>query len=800
MKALRAREFLSRATARLRILRPWDEAARREHASSLSPAGSRTEPRAKEGQFHSFVHQSWDGIVIIDGQGSILEWNQGEERITGIPRSEAVGQPIWDLQYRLAPDEKRTAAFLDSAREKTRRGVEEGLELRRVLEDEIQRPDGERRIVQSVLFAIPGGGQMLAGGICRDVTERKRLEEDLRAKQALLAEAERVAHLGHWERDLRSGLSSWSNEVYRILGHQAGSFSPSTGAFLDAVAPADREQIGEALRATERDGLPRRQEYRIITTRGAVRCLLGTVELFRDPGGAPARLFGTVQDITEREHVEEALRRTQEDLKRAQAVARVGSWRMDVQHDVLEWSEETYRMFGIPQGTPMTYESFLATVHPEDRERVDRSWQAALRGVPYDVEHRIVVGDDVRWVRELAQLEFDREGNLSGGFGTVQEISDRKAMEQSLADASRHKDEFLAMLSHELRNPLAPLRTSVYVLSHARPEGEQARRMQAIIERQVSHLTRLVDDLLDVTRISRGKIQLHRERVELGDLVRRICEDLRPTFTADRIQLELRAAPRPLRLVADPTRIAQIVGNLLGNAAKFTPSGGRVDVSLQQDGGDVLLRVRDTGVGIARDLLDRLFEPFTQADRTLDRTRGGLGLGLALVKGLSELHGGSVTATSEGPGRGAEFEVRLPLESAPEEPVAFTATRPAGPSRVLVIEDNKDAADSLEELLQHLGHEVRVAYDGPSGLETARVFRPECVLCDIGLPGMDGYEVARRLRADEDLRSAVLVALTGYALPEDQKRAAEAGFARHVAKPFSLEVLDQVLRSSGSSS
>ena len=299
----------------------------------------------------------------------------------------------------------------------------------------------------------------------------------------------------------------------------------------------------------------------------------------------------------------------------------------------------------------MTYERFLAAVHPDDREHVERSWQAALRGEPYDLEHRIVVGDEVKWVREVAHLELGPDGALRGGFGIVQDITDRKRMEQALADANRRKDEFLAVLSHELRNPLAPVRSSLYVLARTEPGGEQARRMLAIIDRQVSHLTRLVDDLLDVTRISRGKIQLQRERVELGELVRRTVEDHRSTFAAGGVHLEGSHGPRrrcgspPI-----PTRIAQVIGNLLTNAAKFTPSGGRVEVALEHEGEAAVLRVRDTGVGITREMLDRLFEPFMQADRTLDRARGGLGLGLALVKGLAELHGGSVTATSEGQG------------------------------------------------------------------------------------------------------------------------------------------------------
>ncbi len=749
--------------------------------------------RASEERFGTFLRQSRDGIIILDSQGTILEWNEGEERITGIPRSQAVTRPIWELQHRLAPDEHKTAEFLRTAREKVLRGLEEGVELKRTLEEEIQCPDGTRRTVQAILVGFRSDADLLVGAICRDVTERKHLEEDLRERQALLLEAERLAHLGHWARDLRSGRFSWSDEIYRILGHAPGSLVPGRETFLEAVAPEDRERIAETLTATARDGVTRRAEFRVVTTQGSVRCLDGIVEILRDAGGAPVRVIGTVQDITERKQAEEALRQSQRDLRHAQGVAHVGSWRINVQGSVLEWSEETYRMFGIAPRTPMTYETFLAAVHPEDRQPVDTAWQAALRGQPYDIEHRIVVGDDIKWVREVAHLEFNRDGTLAGGFGTVQDITDRKMMEQALADANRRKDEFLAILSHELRNPLAPLRNAIYLLSRSEPGGEQAQRMHAIVERQVSHLARLVDDLLDVARISRGKVQLQSERMDLGEIVRRTIEDHRSTFAANGIHLDGPTTSSPMWLTGDPTRIAQVVGNILTNAAKFTPSGGRVDVALEQEGKHAVLRVRDTGVGIARDMLDRLFEPFTQSDQSLDRARGGLGLGLSVAKDLAELHGGSVTATSEGTGMGAEFTVRLPLEAAGAKVVAAERARSARSRRVLIIEDDADAAVSLQGVLELDGHEVQVAFNGPEGLAKARSFRPEVVLCDIGLPGMDGYEVARACRRDDALRGLFLVALTGYALPGDLQRAEQAGFQRHLAKPPSFDELGELL-------
>jgi PAS domain S-box-containing protein len=665
------------------------------------------------------------------------------------------------------------------------------LEMFRIRKDAASR---EHASSEALLRDADGAPARIIGTV-QDITERKRTGDALRESEERFRTMADSAPAMIWVTD-NDGNNLFVNRAYcdffgTAVDEVEGSrWQPlihpdDAGAYVEGfrAAMTARKAFHARARVRHREG-----EWRWLESHGVPRFA---------PSGELLGMVGISSDVTESKLAAEALERSQEDLRNAQTVARVGSWRINVRGDALDWSAETYRIFGIAQGTPMTYETFLAAVHPDDRDHVNRSWQAALHGQPYDVEHRIVVSGDIKWVREVAHLEFDSGGTLCGGFGTVQDITDRKMMEQALADASRRKDEFLAVLSHELRNPLAPVRNSLYVLARAEPGGEQARRMQAIIERQVSHLTRLVDDLLDVTRISRGKIQLQRARIELGELVRRTVEDHRSTFTANGIRLEGRVASSPMWLSADGTRIAQVVGNLLGNAAKFTPRGGRVDLSLEQEGANAVLRVRDSGAGITNEMLERLFEPFMQADRTLDRARGGLGLGLALVKGLAELHGGSVTATSEGPGRGAEFVVRLPLSPATEKAVANGETGRVAPRRVLIIEDNIDAAGSLKEALELDGHEVEVAYDGPEGLTKARAFQPEVVLCDIGLPGMDGYEVARAFRADDALAGAFLVALTGYALPEDLQRAEDAGFERHLAKPPTFEKLSELLEEAG---
>jgi PAS domain S-box-containing protein len=366
--------------------------------------------------------------------------------------------------------------------------------------------------------------------------------------------------------------------------------------------------------------------------------------------------------------------------------------------------------------------------------------------------------------------------------------------EQALREASRRKDEFLAMLSHELRNPLGPISGSLFILDHVEADSKQALDARAIIERQVTHLTRLIDDLLDVTRITRGKVELQLERVELAELVRQTIADHRAGFEARGIRLEARIAPGPFWLDADPARLVQIASNVLGNAEKFTPPDGTVTVSVERHAGQVALRVRDTGAGIAPELIERLFEPFVQAPQTIDRSRGGLGLGLAMVRGLVELHGGTVQLVSEGAGHGTEVIVLLPIAQAPAVAAGAAEAETVAPSRrVLVIDDNTDVTGTLSEALELLGHDVRIANRGDAGLSLARAFRPDVVICDLGLPEMDGYAVAAELRADPALRDVRLIALSGYARAEDRRRTAAAGFDHHVAKPAELHALCRLI-------
>ncbi len=411
-----------------------------------------------------------------------------------------------------------------------------------------------------------------------------------------------------------------------------------------------------------------------------------------------------------------------------------------------------------------------------DRKRAELAAQASAS----DLESRVA-----QRTEELRQKELQER----------QRSEQLQQLSEALASADRRKDEFLAILGHELRNPLAPIRNAVEVLRRLTPSLPELDEMWDIVERQSGQLTRLVDDLLDVSRISSGRILLRRTTVDLGPLVRQAAGDFRSVLEEAGLSLSISTPDRPLLVDVDPARITQVVGNLLSNARKFTDAGGHVHVSVtaRENPSAAVIEVRDNGIGIAPEVLQQLFCAFVQADSSVSRSRGGLGLGLALVKGLIELHGGQVAADSACLGIGSRFTVTLPLSG--DQPTAGTAREGsrAESLRVLVVEDNRDALHALKTLVRTIGHEVVAVGDGEAAAIIAAEFLPELVLSDIGLPGIDGLELARRLRNIPEMSSSYLIAVTGYGQAEDQRRAIEAGFDAHITKPLSPEALQAAI-------
>jgi PAS domain S-box-containing protein len=469
-----------------------------------------------------------------------------------------------------------------------------------------------------------------------------------------------------------------------------------------------------------------------------------------------------------------------------------GVWVCDAQGRNLYASESFLRLVGLTQ-EQCSGLGWGEVLHPDDRERTLAAWQECARtGSKWDIEHRFL-GTDGEYHPVLARGVAVRDpgGKVLCWAGINLDISGMKQVESRLLEADRRKDEFLATLAHELRNPLAPIRNAARSIRLKAESDPQLQRAQAIIDRQIDHLSRLVDDLLDISRITHGKIEMQFETLPLATVVEYAVELVRPLLEARRHELSLDAGEEPAWVFGDSARLSQSISNVLSNAAKFTEPGGRIEVSILRAEGEAIVRVRDSGIGMTPELLHQVFELFMQGDRSLDRAQGGLGLGLALVKRLIELHGGRVEARSDGQGKGSEFDIRLPVAS---PPVAMDsppgeAREPAVARRILVVDDNRDAADSTADLLREERHVVQAVYSGAAALGVARVFKPEIVFLDIGLPGMDGYEIARRLRQFPETAEARLIALTGYGQSKDRELSRAAGFDEHVVKPLNPEAL-----------
>jgi PAS domain S-box-containing protein len=535
--------------------------------------------------------------------------------------------------------------------------------------------------------------------------------------------------------------------------------------------------------------------------------------------GDLAGAVGILSDVTERRKAEAARRTADEQFKALVAsVVDYAIFRTDPAGRVSTWNEGVLCVLGYREAEFVGLE-------------IDRLFTAEDRaaGVPQQelmtAADRGSVSDD-RWMARKNGTRFyafgttsavrDDGGRLLGFTKVMRDGTDRKRAEESLREADRRKDEFLAMLGHELRNPLAPIRNALFLmkLRGAKDPGD-VERLRGMMDRQITHIARLVDDLLDVSRITQGKFELRTEAVDLREAIDNAIEGVRPFLEDRQHRLEVTMPPGSVHLQADPVRLEQVFANLLHNAVKYTEPGGRITITGQVRNAEVGMRkedqsavrdpdsafvevtVSDTGIGIRPELIGRIFDMFTQGDRITGRLKEGLGLGLTLVKTLTEMHGGSVAAASAGPGNGSAFIVRLPLPADADvapKPAAAPA-RSRRPLRVLVVDDNRDAADSLRMVLEMQGgHEVRVAYDGAGGLAATTGFRPDLALLDIGLPkGLDGYEVARRLRVMPGLDKLPLVALTGYGRTEDRKRSAECGFMAHLVKPVDPKVLRDLL-------
>jgi len=617
--------------------------------------------------------------------------------------------------------------------------------------------------------------------------------EALRASEERLQLALQAGGSGTWDWDLARGGADVSPS-YRELFGLAPDAVVTYEVWLSHVHPEDRErcrQYGEAFFAGRETDW--RLRFRIVRG-GEVRWHRAIGKLYRDAAGKPSRFVGVSTDVTEEQRALAALRESEERFRAMADGLPLIIWMHDAEGAQQFVNRTFLEYFGVEE-EEMKGGRWQALTHPDDGPAYANEFMACIRARrPFHGEVRVRNAQgEWRTIESWARPRWSAAGEFLGMVGTSADVTERRRMEQALREADRRKDEFLAMLGHELRNPLAVISVALDSFRLGLPEDSTLAPSREAAERQIRILIRLVDDLLDSARISTGKIALKRARLSLPEIVRSALETSRPDLQAKHHQLVLEEAGARLEVEGDEVRLVQVVSNILNNAARYTPEGGRITVALAREGEQAVLRVRDNGVGIEPRNLQTVFELFVQGHEQARARGAGLGLGLSLVKKLVELHGGSVAASSDGPGRGAEFVVRLPLAGAANRaaPAAKAPQPGGGGRRVLVVDDNRDAAGSLASLVGALGHEVREAYTGASALEAVQSFRPDLIVLDVGLPDMDGYEAARRIRQVPGGREARIVAASGYG--EVAGAAREAGMDAYLVKPLQLSELQQVL-------
>jgi PAS domain S-box-containing protein len=625
------------------------------------------------------------------------------------------------------------------------------------------------------------------------------------------------AGLTTWDTDLVSGESLWSANNFRLLGYPADATGRATCAMWSAVLhPEDRERALAELERAKNEHALFRCEHRIIRAdTGDVVWVEPRGRFFYDSAGRATRMVGVALDATARKQAEERLVRRETQLELATRIVGIGIFDHDHVDNRLYWSDQFRRIHDAPPDLAPHIVALDAQIHPDDRERLYAAVKAAhdpASDGTFSIEYRILRSNgEVRWIVGRAQTLFVGEGadrHPARTVGAELDVTDRRVAEarlrtseEALRRADRRKDEFLATLSHELRNPLAPIRTAAEMLTLPNLSDVQLTWSRQVIYRQVEHMARLLDDLLDVARITRGKLQLKPQPVDLGTIVDTAVEAARPLITARRHGLTIQLPPDLPTFDADPVRLAQVLSNLLTNAAKYTDPPGRISLTARVENDILRIAVKDNGIGLSPEVLPEIFEMSSQVHDAQDRAEGGLGIGLALVKGLVILHGGGIEVFSEGVGHGSEFVVTIPRQmSSATRPAELASTAEAvstiASRKILVADDNEDAANTLAMLLRLAGHEVRTAHGGEAALTLANTFQPEVALLDIGMPDLNGYEVARQLRRSDCGKDLRLIALTGWGQDEDKRRAYDAGFDYHLTKPVDPHRLDALLSGS----
>jgi PAS domain S-box-containing protein len=755
---------------------------------SAEQALRRSENMLAESQVAAHVG-SWEAVLDSEQNRTSLRWSDETYRIFGlVPGIEIVHQHFRDAIH---PDDREQVAS------STRTGIARGGRFEK--EYRIVRPDGTVRVIHSWtnVEADVGGRPARLLGTCQDVTEHRIAEQEIQRvrEQLQLVVDTTPALIARCDGNRRL---VWANRSYaaRFGKEPEDMVGTSLSALVGAEAYPVVASVCHRVMSGETVDLETEVSYPTLGRRFIQMVAAPT----RDGSGAPDGCVAVITDVTHRHELERALRLGEERYRSLVGAITSVVWAAGADGRFVEpqalWESYTGQPWGQHQGR-----GWVDAIHPHDRAEIERLYTEADPADGFEQSACRVwhaPSGNYRNCERSAVAIRNPDGSIREWIGTLVDVHERERALQELQEANRQKDEFLAMLSHELRNPLAPILSAVEVLRLAGPDDpDLAARSRAVIARQVNLMKHLLDDLLDVSRVSQGKIALRKELLDLGGLLLHAVEVSRPLIAEKRQRLSMTTAPGTILVDADATRLVQVFANLLNNAAKYSDPGGHIELEMSVTEHEALVRVRDDGVGMPPDLLDRVFDLFVQETRSLDRAQGGLGIGLTMARSLVRMHGGSVRAFSDGPGCGSEVVVRLPRAAA-EAPTAI-ARAPSGPLlpgtseplRVLVVDDNVDAAGTLGDLLTLMGHQVTLAPDGRTALSLVAAADPALVLIDIGLPEMDGYALARALR-EAGLVHAALIAVTGYGREEDLRRSKEAGFDDHLVKPIDLATLRRI--------
>lgn len=742
---------------------------------------------SSEARHRGVLENMDEGFMLFDRDFTILEVNTAATQLVGLRRDEMIGHNHW---------ERFPNTFDGMVGQMYRLVLEDG--RARNLEHLYRFTDGRERWFDVRAFGVGDGLAV----VFRDVTERRKLQEEATASlERIQLALDAGAIVGTWVwnipedrivADERFALSfGLDPEILRVGAPLEYAFS--------AIHPEDRGYVGEAVASALQQGGRYRCQYRVFRE-GAYRWVEANGRVEVDDRGQPVRFPGVLLDVEERRRVEGERDRTAALLETfIEAVPGV-VYAKDRQGHYLIANRGAAEALGRPIAQIVGRTDAELFPDPAQAEAIMARDQAVMGSAQaQQAEESVASADGTRsiWWSTKEPLK-NASGQVVGLVGASVDITERKRLEEELRLADRRKDEFLAMLAHELRNPLAPISTSSHVLRLSSEDPARVRAASDTIARQVGHLTRIVDDLLDVSRVTRGLVEIAREPVDLRSVVSTAVEQVKPLVESRRHELRTRAGAGPFTVTGDFHRLVQIVSNLLNNAAKYTPQGGVIEIDLVQVGTRALVTIADSGVGIPPEMVDHVFDLFTQGERTPDRSQGGLGIGLALVRSLVQLHDGVVTVRSAGPHRGSTFCIELPLsgDSRRQEENKETSAQSPAQSRVLIVDDNADAAEVLAELLSLTGHTVMTAQDGNSALSQVTPEAPwdACIL-DIGLPDMTGYELAQRLRQMPGAQQAVFIALTGYGQPHDRVLSKASGFDHHLVKPADVDRLMEILAS-----